>query len=288
MNNNIVVCVQGGLGNQLFQYGFARYLEIIYKKKVKLDTASFNNNFRRFKLNLFKTKLRVANEKEVENSKYQRKKFLFWKKKKTEYPEDNNFNFKYSLNRITNGYLIGYWPKTNYLNEIKEQLRKEIQIDNKLLCTQFMKFHKMIKNEESVGIHVRRGDYLLDKNKKIFAQINNDYYVDSVKQIKNKYNNCKFFVFSDDIDSVKNLRWAKSKDFIFVSLTSEHQDVKEFELLKACKHHIIANSTFSWWAAFLNDNETGQKISPQKWYSNEVFQKLYEDKYILDSSFIRI
>lgn len=288
--NNIIIQLQGGLGNQLFQYGFARYLELELNKKLKYDISFFKTNARQLKLSYFNTTMQIAKDNEIKKSKFKRKRLTPWKKEKTIYIEDEYYNFGYEVNKIKNGYFIGYWPKTQHLYKVLDNLRKEITVNDKLVnqCQTFANYSKFINQTESVGIHIRRGDYLNDTNKKIFATLNDHYYLEAMNFIKKKTDNSHFFIFTDDLAWVNKLEWIKKEKCHIVSFNDKNADIKDFELLKNCKHHIIANSTFSWWAAFLSETRNSINISPQNWYSKVEYQKLYKNRTILDANFIRM
>ena len=288
INKEIIIYAQGGLGNQLFQYGFARYLEIEKKKIVKFDTTFFKNNFRTFKLNQFKTYLQIANKYEIQNSKYQRSNIFPWKIKSSVYVEDSYFNFDFPIEKIDNGYCIGYWPKTEHLHKIIDELKDEIKIIDEIKDDSFFEYLNLIRNSESVGIHIRRGDYLNKENKKLFTTLDETYYIKAVNYINTHVNNCHYYIFSDDINWVKSQKWFNTIKYTLVSFKDNDADLKEFELLKSCKHHIIANSTFSWWAAFLNYNDSYINICPSLWYNNEEYQKLYKNNKILNANFIKM
>jgi hypothetical protein len=286
--NNIVIQLQGGLGNQLFQYAYGRYLEIVYKKNVKTDVTFFENNFRSFKLAHLNTKLSIAEKSEVRNSKSQKSKFIPWKINNSIYVEDELFNFNYKIKKINNGYFIGYWPRTEHLNDIFEYLKTEIKIIDDLKCNRFYNHLNLININESIGIHIRRGDYLEDKNKKIFSILNKEYYLKAINYMNKHINNGSFYIFTDDIDWVKSQEWLKLDNITHVVFEDNNADIKEFELLKNCKHHIFANSTFSWWAAYLNSNESSINIGPSQWYNNKTYQSLYTNNKIFNSNFIKI
>jgi hypothetical protein len=140
---------------------------------------------------------------------------------------------------------------------------------------------KKIENNNSVSIHVRRGDFF--KNKKRIQRYGNictnSYYKKAINIIKHKINDPIFLVFSDDID------WAKQNftgsNFIFVDWNKGKSSYRDMHLMSLCKHNIIANSTFSWWGSWLNNNENKVVISPSKMNNkHKDFSQLFPEKWV--------
>lgn len=194
---------------------------------------------------LFKTNNRIIN-------KILRKYHLFEKKV---YEEGKDFKSAEELYRIKSSdfYLRGYF-KEEYFKIIKEELIKEIELKNeykrKIKVTL-----KKIKRTNSVSINVRRGDLLVLRGHILPLE----YYIKSVNIIKNKIKKPKFYIFSDDINwCKKNLRFIEEAFFI-----EGNEAYEDLELMKNCKHNILANSLLSWWAAYLNKNKNKIIICPK-------------------------
>lgn len=273
--NMIIIKLKGGLGNQFFQYAFGKNLSKITGSELKIDISNFKNNKRTFLLDKFNTDFKIALEKEIEKFIPKNKLKRFIKKKvnnilpfskKNYYIEkEDNFNKKiFNLN--PNSYIEGYWQNEKYFYNIKKTLQKELTLKNNNL-QHIYKNYKELKENESVSIHIRRGDYLEKKYAEKYINLNTNYYKQAIKLITKKNKNPYFFIFSDDIDwCKKNLNIANC---FYIDQTLQLKDYEELILMSKCKHNIIANSTFSWWAAWLNKNPNKIIIAPQKWKINE-------------------
>jgi hypothetical protein len=170
--------------------------------------------------------------------------------------------------------LIGYFQSEKYFLEYRNELLELFKIDEKTNLILLEKYGEII-NQDTCSIHVRRGDYLGLQNHHPTQSI--DYYKNAIKLIgEDKH----FLIFSDDIKWCKdNFDFISNKKFI-----SDNLDYQDFYLMSMCKNNIIANSTFSWWAAWLNKNENKQVVSPKKWFglAYEYFNTndLYCDNWI--------
>ena len=256
----IVVKIIGGLGNQLFQLAYALHLNK-NEKKVFLDISSFKTyklhggyQLRNFNhsLPILKSSLIVKIFK------------LFFKTIKYEKLKFKNFNFIFL--KYNNIYLDGYFQNENYFNE-SEKFIKDCLIKSKLNESDtFKKIKKKIISENTCSIHVRRGDYTNPKNIKIHGLLNLKYYEDAIEIIKKKGVQ-NFIVFSDDIDwCKKNLKFSKI-DMIYSD--SGLSQIEDLFLMSFCSSNIIANSSFSWWGAWLNQNPNKIVIAPKKWLVND-------------------
>lgn len=257
------VIVSGGLGNQMFQY--ALYLNLKSKgKNVVLDISMYNFNEMH---NGYELK-NIFNIEEIEyNNKSLYYKYflkLIYKLKNErlvfhDFGYFNSYVFKYNP-----CYYCGYWQSELYFNEIKDKLRttfnfKQLDERNKLFLNQII-------NTESVSIHVRRGDYIgLDS---VSGICDEDYYLKSIKFMNNKLKSPKFYVFSNDISYCKKIFTDSLGEFIYVNINSSSESYKDMCLMSKCNHNIIANSSFSWWAAWLNSNSKKMVIRPKKWVND--------------------
>lgn len=173
------------------------------------------------------------------------------------------------IDYIPEAYYDGYWQNYEYLESIRISILDEfkpLEEDlNKHQC-----ILDSIKSCNSVSIHIRRGDYInISSNAKIFHICDKEYYYKGVNYFRQNVVNPLFFIFSEDIE------WCKKnfvgEEFIFMDINSPHIDMY---LMSMCKHNIISNSTFGWWAAMLNKNIQKTVIAPKKWYVNYFQNKL--------------
>lgn len=245
-----VIKIYGGLGNQLFQYALGK----VYESKgieVRFDLSWFERPqpfLRPYVLNKFKVQVKE----------------IFHKSGFRRFQEDG-FNEK--ILSYNNYHFDGYWQYASYYKNVVPLLKKEFCIKEEFLTKEYFDLKAQIICSNSVALHVRRGDLLV--NSRDYAQ-ELDYYKRAIKQMKSLQKKCRIFVFSDDLEWCKE--HFKSDSFVFVSLV----DYLDFELMKLCKYDIIANSTFSWWASFLNENKNKIIIAPKMWRSDPVDQVKFE------------
>ncbi len=282
----IIARINGGLGNQLFQYATARAISLKLNRKLLLDINWYHNirkqenhlepnatTLRDFSLNYFNIKSRVItkfhlnwiNRLEIRSKNSKFFKFLLnGPLNNLSYTKMNHNNF--SLESIQNHphvYLTGYWQNNAIFEEYKNLLYNDLILKHPLSVTN-QDHLKSINATNSVAIHVRRGDYISNpKSHKVHASCSNNYYYDSIDYIKNKLTNLHYFIFSDDMTWVKNnLDFSTNTTFI----NNNEPEYEHLFLMSQCKHQITANSTFSWWAAWLNTNNAKIIITPKHWY----------------------
>lgn len=294
MKKKLSVYFQGGLGNQLFQMSLAYLLAKKEKLKISFNTEGYSNGIRRFELNKFPQikKLKIETKNTL-NLKY---KFIRFIKRKIIYLiqilnlEKSLFNTSNGQNKIfaldqkifeispyvyneeifnqkfkSNMTLVGYYQSEKYFSKNKKEILNLFNFPmskNK----KFIHFFNKIKNCNSVAVHVRRGDYISKELKQYFDILSKDYYARCFEYINKKTFNPKFFIFSDDIDYVKQMNMFK-KNCIFVDTNSPFIDLN---LMTYCKHFIIANSSFSWWGAWLCKNKKKIICAPSKWVNDNI------------------
>jgi hypothetical protein len=294
----VVVKLFGGLGNQMFQYALGKSFSIKNNLEFKIESKSgFEKDFynRKLGINNFNITAEEVNyailpKKIIEKSK------IKWVQKIVEYL-DNKFpkiNYLLCLNKWNiiheknkyfspinyngsrNLYLIGYWQSEKYFKNIREELINEFSLKNSL-NNENLKIANLIINSNSVSVHYRRlhgiSNGIVSKaHANTHGVISEEYYENSIKYIKNKISDITFFIFSDDISWAKeNLK--NTENIIFVDINDDDKNFLDLYLMSLCKHQIIANSSFSWWAAWLNKNPNKIIISPKKWYVDETLNK---------------
>ena len=271
----IIIEIIGGLGNQMFQYALGRYLSEKNNVDFKLDITGFENySLRNYELGIFNIKESFASPEEIEEIKYKKQniiiKMLRRKKEKKlskNYIQEKHFHFDPEILGIKdNVYLSGYWQSEKYFMEIADILKKEFSIKSEPNAKN-REFLEKIKNTNSVSLHIRRGDYVSDAQTKSVHCVNFDeYYVNAVNLMKEKLENPHFFIFSDEPEWVKN-NFAQDMEFIIVDCNSSDTGYEDMRLMSNCRHNITANSSFSWWGAWLNNNPDKIVITPQKWFN---------------------
>ena len=274
----LIVRVTGGLGNQMFQYALYKSLINIGKDEVKLDIFDSKNYLLHNGYELekvFNVKPNKANINEI--SKLKVKKGLIFKllykiKKNTNHIIRNELVFDDNILNSKGKYLQGYWQSEKYFINVRNELLKDFKFkefsdDNNI------KLMNIIKKNNSISIHVRRGDYLNEKNKEIYGGIcNEEYYLTAINFIKKKIDNPLFIIFSNDIKWCKKFfsKEFENDRFIYVNWNKGENSYKDMQLMSICDNNIIANSSFSWWGAWLNKNKKKIIISPKKWMNNDV------------------
>lgn len=278
-----IIKLVGGLGNQMFQYAFAYALGKRFNAKVKLDLSWFeavkNDNemtTRIFELDVFNIDYEIATDEDLASvvlSKHHSKinRFLWNKFKVKKFKPTGNscveksaYVFDKTLFEPSEYiYYEGYFQNEKYFKNEREELLKNfnsaIPIDEKNQSVL-----NKIRETNSISIHVRRGDYVsLECASKFHGTCSLDYYKKAIQKIVKSVDNPHFFLFSDDIDWViKNLKIEYP--FSVVDF-NQGKGWLDLNLMKNCKHNILANSSFSWWGAWLNENPQKIVIAPKRW-----------------------
>lgn len=271
----IIVQLKGGLGNQLFQYAAALHLGIHHQVPVKVDTSFLYTHRqsaetpRNFDLLFINEPPTVASNDEIKaiignTLKTHLQKLIPAHKRKlykeVDFTYDNHF-----LEAGKNIYLKGYRQSEKYFSPISNYIKKAFQI-NENYTKDVSTILNQIKNEASVAVHIRRGDYKNLALLEFHGILDANYYNQAITKIRTLYPNATFYFFSDDISWVKNL--LPIDNAIYIDSQISKSAISDFYLISSCKHQIIANSTFSWWAAYLNLNPNKIVIAPKKWFNN--------------------
>ena len=276
----------GGLGNQMFQYAAGKALALHLNTDLKLDDSYLKKDpggkytQRHFDLDGFKMSERLISNFEFFklDSKFTRGIRRIFKLKSNLLNENGqNYNADF-FNSTDNVIVNGYWQSEKYFLKYEEQIRKDLTIKEELLKGTEEWLAKISK-VNSVSIHVRRGDYISHKHANYFHGVCSiDYYKEAVNLIARSNSDIELFVFSDDIEWCKqNLKFEYP--IFYVETKSAYKDLY---LMQNCKHNIIANSSFSWWGAWLNRNNAKIVVAPKNWFANDSINTsdLYPEKWI--------
>lgn len=281
----IIIRLLGGLGNQLFQYALGKQLSIIHNRPLKLDvnyyTAAKSDpklGIRVYGLNHFNIEEKFATAEELAPfRKYLKKDFFskvrrhlsgvgeYYKRSYIFEPPKNYFVFDQRLLSAplkSPVYLDGFWQAEKYFLGIEKIIRQEFAF-KEVPDTTNQKMLSDISSVDSVAIHIRHGDNAT-KVAKNHGVLPLEYYQKAIDDLTKTVKNPSFFVFSDDPT------WAKENlqlgfPAVFVSHNGDEKNYEDLRLMSACKHHIIGNSTFSWWGAWLG-KKTGQLVYAPKRY----------------------
>ncbi|GAB4269500.1 MAG: alpha-1,2-fucosyltransferase [Opitutales bacterium] len=275
MDDCIIVRIMGGLGNQMFQYAFGRYIADKLKVPLKLDLSTFDEPYekRPYALDCFNIKASVASRAEV--SEFRRKPNAFtklfrkcsgvsrgWVREKAEHRFCERMEYV-----AAPAYLDGYWQCFEYMKRAKHLIEEDFQLRCPLNSESSAILSDMAEST-SVSIHVRRGDYVSNPEfKAVHGVCLLEYYAKAVDLLRDRFGVLNCYVFSDDPD------WVREHLDLPVGSTiidpNEKHPEKDLYLMMGCKHHVIANSYFSWWGAFLGEASEGDcVIAPKQWYAN--------------------
>ena len=267
--------IQGGLGNQMFIYAFAQnYRSILYDKTMYDDV----NCSRAFDLGKYNIDRNFASEEQINRCKHDiRFKNKLFSKRFRKLLHLNKYILDFSniktekvcnlyqenlLNIRGNAYFDWFFQTYKYFDKYREKLLHDFALLEPLNEENLTMLHK-IQEANSVAVHIRRGDYTTPKCQLELLDL--DYYNKAFEIIKNKVSEPHFFIFSNDVDWVsENIKTGASQTI--VDINDESHGYFDLELMRNCKHDIIANSSFSWWGAWLNDNPYKIVIAPQKWF----------------------
>ena len=270
----IISELNGGLGNQLFQFAIARNLSIKLNIPFKLDASIYNNNkVRQYNLDVFGCKNSLADKTDISFFFPNRAKgiarILQTLKNKYYRPvviEEQNFKFNADVLGYTNNkiYLKGYWQSEKYFNDIRLILLNDLKITMPLKKSNEVLLEK-IQSKKSVALHIRRGDYVSNKTVANYhGTCSLDYYYNAINYIAQSNEEIVIYVFSDDIDWVK----ANLKTKHTICYVENNMNYEDLRLMSSCHHNIIANSSFSWWGAWLNQSSGKVVIAPKNWFIN--------------------
>lgn len=277
---NIIAQLQGGLGNQLFQYATARAMALQKQASLLLDQSWYKHIYENVtprELHLSDLNIKGAlisyQAPFPRPKKVRRIAQIFWPLNPYIFLEQNPYHFDSRLSKAPsfkqqNLYLMGYWQSYKYFEAIKPLLQKEIS-PKKPLDSHYQKYLDQIQSSQSAMVHVRRGDYV---NSEVAAKVHGfiglDYYIRGMEILLMKNPEAQFFVFSDDPQWTKENLPYQEKCVFIESLPSHDAVIQELELMTHCQDHLIANSSLSWWAAWLGKKSDGMVICPIKWMND--------------------
>lgn len=288
----VTVELRGGLGNQLFQYaagiGLACHLKtgLITNITDLLAPDKVLGTYRTFKLN-------YLNEPPVINNRVNEKKIIQKTKKilqklnigSDKLYKEKFFHYNPAFWMETGNVLItGNFQSEKYFLPYKSIVLDKLQFNKSLLSLSDKELLTKIMSAESLSVHIRRGDYLSNKiANDVLGVLPVAYYENAYEEILKKSRPKTIFIFSDDIKWAKeNLRFIN--EVTFVESKGNNSDLCDFILMQHCSHNIIANSSFSWWAAYLNPNPNKIVIAPKRWFNKAP----YDTKDLIPENWIRL
>lgn len=307
----IIVEITGGLGNQMFQYALYCKLSSLYpKERVLLDVTEYDgkqtkglSDDRRLELNKVSVDISkvLATKSQIRTIKGYTGSDSLLDKVKNKLSRRNGVYIREDLDKgfdkqvfdkpDEDVYLSGYWQCEKYFSDIRDKLLETFvwntsvnSVNSKGMSADCAIEEKKIVNANSVAVHIRRGDYLYEHNSTVYGGIcTEDYYRRAIDYMCEHTEAPEFFFFSNDVDWVNdNLIQSydenMQKRMHLVSCNGEDNHEYDMYLMTKCKHNIIANSSFSWWGAWLGVNEDKIVVAPKRWFNNhEVSDQICED-----------
>ncbi len=284
-----IVRILGGLGNQMFQYAFLVALREKFQQEILMDATLFGDYklHQGFELTrIFNVTAREALPKEIKTvTRYTKSYFLHRVYKhllppaKNEYREGDGIVNNLFLTDASDKYYEGFWQNYRYFDRYKDSIMREFTLKEKLDSAN-ADFIKEIDGTDAVSIHVRRGDYLTDPKFKGICEL--DYYVKAIDIMRHKMASPRFVVFSNDIEWCReNLLSYTGEKTTFVDWNSGKDSYKDMIVMSHCRGNIISNSSFSWWAAYMNRSLNQVVIAPRKWKNVEMHYQIQPDEWLL-------
>ena len=285
----IIIRIWEGLGNQMFQYAYARALKekgmdvrIDLNKAYDETFEKYRNNAKRenhiqnFRISLpsidmdkFGKYGYLSKDTWLKRSIFCLQKYSLWKYKF--YEEQVQCYSDKSAGIKGNYYVKGWFQSEIYFKNIRNILLKEFIPKEKIRISK--KLHEALEDPKSVSLHVRRGDYV-----RVNIALDTIYYERAIDYIEKNYTKPIFIIFSDDLEWVKKNIHINGK-CIFVNEDKKLKDYEELFIMSRCRTNIISNSTFSWWAAWLNQNEDKVVIAPRTWLKGQ--RKIVPDEWLV-------
>lgn len=283
----IVVKLYGGLGNQLFQYAAARCLAHKLGVELFLDTSWFSLKIKRAtprKFELYNYLIygklpSLILEKELLLYNNRILKYLPFPRRLTRVNEKYYHYDPAFLDLGNNTYLNGYWQSNKYFEDCRLMLIKELTPKQSILKVNEEIQNSIVSNPASVAVHIRRTDYLTNQ---LYNVCSLEYYQKAADKILEYIKSPTFYVFSDDPEYViKNVKFNSPTVYV-IQEKDTHSSCEDLRLMSLCSNQIIANSSFSWWGAWLNQNPEKLVIAPSQWFSDKTINTndFYPPKWI--------
>lgn len=287
----ITARIIGGLGNQMFQYAAGRSLSLRNNDSLKLDTRGFSQyKLHSYGLNHFNTKENFSQSEELALNQYSNiysKVNNFLKTNKSiKVFKERGLAFDPRFNSIKGDiYLDGYWQTELYFKAYESVIRDDFKIITPP-TQKNLEVLREIRSSTSISLHIRRGDYVNNpQTNSIHGVCSMDYYQTALQLLKAKIGNINLhiFVFSDDYEWVERNLIIDGK-VTYIKHNSSKTNYEDLRLMSTCQHHIIANSSFSWWGAWLNPSAEKIVIAPKKWFQSAEL----DSRDITPESWIRL
>ncbi len=284
----IIVRIKGGLGNQMFEYAMARKIQAAYGiDKIGLDLTVINKDkLRNFSLHHFaffdkveivENKSKIAKIQEILAQKLvsyfiagrpegiagRREDFwsLFFALFGIIQRDHSSVKEKFLLRFHKNIYMNGWFQEAAMLQPVRDLLLQDFRWKPTKIFNTFA--YQRILSTNAVCVHIRRGDYV---NNPIFDVCGENYYYNAMKYMQEAVAGPVFYIFSDEVDEIES---SMKFPYPVVYIKDKHEDYEDLLLMKSCRHFIMSNSTYSWWAQFLGEAKDKVVVAPRKWCITE-------------------
>ena len=276
----ITVLLQGRIGNNLFQYAAGRALALRHRTELVLDGSWADRVTERQFLHVFRLPLQATYERRhtwckrisrkiagIGPAEFHRGPVLI----------DDNYITRPDLHHAPDGaMLIGFYQSSDHFSDFSDIIRKELDLTHIQIPGRSASFEERLRSKTTVSIHVRRGDYLKIGTTQC---IDNEYHARAIQHFQQRFENLQFCVFSDDIN------WCRARfstsEFLFSDFKDAAKDpLHDIRLMSSCSHHIIVNSSYSWWGAWLNPKAGKTVISPAIWMAGVPAKGIVPDDWV--------
>lgn len=291
----VIVNIMGGLGNQMFQYACGRALSLRTKRKYRIATDQFDgcpmhNGFELTKV--FHVDAQEATRDELESLLGWRshpalrrvlgRPAMNWATCSSWYNEPH-FQYCPGIMDIAGSvYLHGYWQSERYFADVEDRIREDLTFCNQWSDEDSAVLLRM-RVQPSISVHVRRGDYTLGKNPNIYLACDVAYYKTAIGAIQQRVPNARLFVFSDDPQWVEAYLLPEFGQMEIVKHNQGGRSSNDMRLMSQANHHVISNSSFGWWGAWLNQTVDKIVVAPRQWFKDGT-----GDQDIVPKSWTRI
>ena len=276
----VISQIIGGMGNQMFQYAVGRALALSKNTTFKVDISAFvSYELRRYELQrIFRCPVEIADASDMREilgcyaSPIIRKivarlKLPILRSRK--FVVEPHFYYWPGINQLPQDcYLVGYWQSEKYFRDVATEIRADFTFLTPMSGLN-VDIASQISRVNAVSLHVRRGDYVSNPmTNATHGLCSLDYYKAAIRHVAERIENPHFFIFSDDMAWVKE-RLGMDFPCQHIEHNKGDESYNDMRLMSLCQHHIIANSSFSWWGAWLNPNPDKIVVAPKQWFAND-------------------
>lgn len=290
---SIIVRMRGGLGNQLFQWAFARSISSRLKTSYLIDWAPFSPEFKvhKYSLDHFAIKVPLATNTNMFGFVWVGRHYKFFNTfyrlmrfrrilMPFYYPERTFAFDPVAFSKTGTTYFDGFWQTEKYFKDIVDEIRAELTLVKPLSLYSKKIEEKILKTPNAISLHVRRADLVHNPIMTAFhGYCSPEFYAAAIERIVKDVPSPHFFIFSDDYEWV--VEHFKSLPYPYTCIKNgADKNYEDLYLMSKCRHHIISNSSFGWWGAWLNPRKDKIVIAPSKWFvttKNDTRDLLPED-----------